>query len=125
MSTWRSTSPSSPDGCGRRSRQVPELRSPLRVGVLLDGLVQPRWVHRLLQAIQAGPIAHIDLLVLAPPLTRPGGRLDRHLLYRAYTWVDDRLFQSPADALQRGSIEQLVAGVPRLCVGAQRPELTQ
>ena len=93
--------------------------------MLLDGLVQPRWVHRLLQAIQAGPIAHIDLLVLAPPLTRPGGRLDRHLLYRAYTWVDDRLFQSPADALQRGSIEQLVAGVPRLCVGAQRTELTQ
>jgi hypothetical protein len=99
--------------------------SALRVGLVLDGLVQPRWVHGLIERIQATSVAQIELLVLAPPPPRASDRLARHLLYRAYTWADDRLFQSADDSLQPASVEQLVASVPRLRVGPGQAELAQ
>lgn len=85
-------------GHGRRSG---EARSPLRVGVLVDSLVQPAWVARIIEDIQHSAVADIVLVVLneSPDLeVSLLGRIKKVvnrpdlLLYWCYQSADEFLF---------------------------------
>jgi hypothetical protein len=79
--------------------------SSLRVGLVVDSFVQPRWVRRCLDKIVASGVASVELVVkVAPRKSVTGG-----VLYRLYNGIDSRLFA--ADALELSSIEDLLKGV--------------
>ena len=40
------------------------IRPPLRIGLLLDDHVQPRWVHRIITEIRSSTLAQIVLVVM-------------------------------------------------------------
>ena len=89
----------------------------LRVGVLLDSYLQPRWVHKIISDIQESSIATVVLAVLnehnqqaKKGIAQKIWKQRKHLLYKAYSKVDDLLFRVHPDAFQRIGIEPLLAG---------------
>lgn len=92
-------------------------RPALRVGVLLSDWTAPRWVAGVIERIQASSLAQIVLTVRgASPPPRPEAAEEgaRHLLYRAYTKLDDLVFRRRAaeDVLGPTEVASLLAGVP-------------
>lgn len=96
-------------------------KKPLRIGLLLDSFSQPQWVRRIIEEISSSSIARVELIVKnkrgeehpEPALKRLWNRR-RHLLYSAYTKLDNRLTTVSPDAFQKVSVEDLLAAVPVL-----------
>src|SRR5690242_18243148 len=70
---------------------------PLRVGVLLDSFTVPAWIHSILEEIQQGEDARIELVIVngAAPVRRSVFqrlRNLRHLLLSLYIRADTRVF---------------------------------
>lgn len=94
----------------------PNVPLPLRVGLLVDSLVQPRWVRDLVARIQQSPFARVVAVVENTPPDKPRRGLlrrvlqNRHLLYSLYTNLDDRLFAGECrpDAFERVTLADLV-----------------
>jgi hypothetical protein len=93
----------------------------LRVGLLLDSLIQPRWRYRVIEEVATSSVAEIVLVVkngaaagARRSLVRSAWEQRRNLLYRAYTKLDDRLFGAADDAFGDRSVEGLVGGCPTL-----------
>src|SRR5215208_4187558 len=76
----------------------------LRVGVIIDSLVQPRWVRRCVEKIVVSAVARVELVVKVEPRKNDGS-----LLYRLYNRIDSSLFA--AHALEPTTIEDLLKGV--------------
>ena len=103
------------------------LHRPLRVGVLLDSSVAPRWVHSVLQGITAGSAATIVATIVDGSPAHPQGIMDRVRLlrtapFRLYETLDRRLFGSHArnDALAMRSLDADLRDVPRVAVVPRR-----
>ena len=75
----------------------------LRVGLIVDSFVQPRWVRRALEKVFALDIARVELVVKVEPRKKDGS-----LLYQFYNRIDSSLFK--ADALELVSVEDLFHG---------------
>ncbi|MGI8836182.1 MAG: glucosamine inositolphosphorylceramide transferase family protein [Pyrinomonadaceae bacterium] len=96
-------------------------KKPLRIGLLIDSYSQPQWVRRIIDEISSSSIARVELVVKnklgeeerEPPLKRLWNRR-RHLLYSAYTKLDNRLTTISPDAFQKVSVLDLVGAVPVL-----------
>ncbi len=85
--------------------------SPLRVGLLLDSLEQPRWAHVLVQGLQrsaAVEIAAVFLGSTAPSGSHAAENRLSHLGYRLYRQLDRWKFLGQTDALQRSDITELI-----------------
>ena len=102
----------------------PSPGGPLRVGILVDSLVQPRWRGRVVAEIASSPIAQLALVVeLRPNRRRRPNRLRRlisewrHLLYHLYRALDDRLFRGGPDALDEMDISGLTHACATIEVG--------
>ena len=98
-------------------------KAKLRVGLLVDSWLQPRWVHRVVREIEASSVAEVALVVRngapRPPEAGAGARLwERrdYLLYALYTKLDNSLSKLGHDAFERDSIEPLVTSRPVLDV---------
>src|SRR5947209_1719585 len=97
---------------------APELRPPLRVGLLVDSTIQPNWAASLVADIRATSVARLVVVLVQPrepsrrALARP--RLTaRHLLYEIYTRLDDRLFRLRPDPLALRDLSALLGDYPR------------
>jgi hypothetical protein len=83
-----------------------EKPSPFRIGVIVDSLLQPRWVRKCLENVVAKGLGEIVAVVrVAEESSRRG------LLYELYSRIDRRLFES--DALELVSIEDLVSAAAK------------
>jgi hypothetical protein len=80
-----------------------EQPAPLRIGIIIDSFVQPRWVRRSLEKVRASGVAKIESVV---KVDQQGDKSS--LLYKLYSRVDSSLFK--ADALELVSIEDLIRG---------------
>ena len=107
----------------------PSPGGPLRVGILVDSLVQPRWRGRVVAEIASSPIAQLALVVeLRPNRRRRPNRLRRlisewrHLLYHLYRALDDRLFRGGPDALDETDISGLTTPVQQSRSGRSKAE---
>lgn len=95
-------------------------RSPLRVGLLLDGLRVPAWVYAVVEDVAASPHATLVLAVLRrDPAPRSGlvarlWRRRRHLVYELYSRLDRRLFRRRPDAFAHRDLAPLLEGIPLL-----------
>lgn len=83
---------------------------PLRIGLIIDSFVQPRWVRRCLENILQ--VATLAIIVKVDPQNQKTA-----LLYKLYCQLDRAWF--PADALDLADITDLLKSVP------QREELEQ
>ena len=75
--------------------------APLKIGIVIDSLVQPRWVRRALEKVLASGVAKIESVVRVEPRDEKNS-----LLYKLYNRVDRSLFA--ADALELVSVEDLL-----------------
>lgn len=102
---------------------VPASQEPLRVGLLLDSYIQPRWIHRILSDLLSSQVASISLVIKndsagAQAESTAGwlGEIARLFLYKVYTRIDARLFAEQPDAFEKVDIEPLLAKVSVLHV---------
>jgi hypothetical protein len=97
------------------SRPHAPVKSPLRVGVLMDGLDAPLWARKTIEEI-----VRAEHLALTVVIVKPVGRSAEPLppaLLRLWSWADRRLFKSGVDAsaLRREgyAVETVVASASR------------
>src|SRR5580698_8181569 len=112
----------------------PALKEPLRVGLLIDSYVQPRWIYRIISDIESSTVANLVLIVknddapekpesILQKLTRIGKQLN-FLLYKIYSRMDARLFADKPDAFEKISIQPLLGKVPVVCVKPLQKKFT-
>lgn len=96
---------------------------PLKVGLLVDSLTQPRWVYDIVDEIQRSPFARIALVIANGDVDQPErgvmrklARNRKRLAYALYTRIDEGLFRRQPDAFTEASIADLVGGVPSIRV---------
>lgn len=96
----------------------------LRIGLLVNSLTQPAWVHRIVSQIAASDIAEV-VLVVTNEAGSPRSRQSKlktlldnrhHILRKLYTTLDDRLFKTTPDPFEPMSLEPLLGDCPRLGV---------
>lgn len=95
-------------------------KRPLRVGLLVDSLTQPRWVSQVIQDIKSSSIAEICVIVKneATAPDQPQGRLQaywrnrNYLLYALYNRLDARLPVNERDAFEDVDVHDLLADCP-------------
>ena len=100
----------------RSETATPTPKAPLRVGVLIDSSVQPKWVHQVISDVLSSSVATLSLVVTnAQPAvpTNPGLGFG---LYRLYSRIDALLFSPKPDPFEKVSIESLLSQVPTIHV---------
>lgn len=102
------------------------IHTPIRVGLLLDSYLQPRWVHRIIADIQSSDIARVALVVLNGRVANGAGgsmgllrklhMFRRDLLYLLYRKADERLFRPKINAFEMVDTRALLASCPEIVV---------
>lgn len=99
----------------------------LRVGIMLDSPKTSAWVAGIVEQLQAGDFAHVELVVLNTPYTPPRPDLRKRLrnhwkltAYHKYEQWDYRRHRSERDSKAETDIAPLLAGVPCLQVDPTR-----
>ena len=87
-------------------------RPPLRVALLLDALVVPRYCAEILAQVRGCHFIDIPLVVIGPGLSARAPKPP--LLVRAYTRWDQRHRRPQIDPLEPTDIAQAIAGLPRI-----------
>jgi folate-dependent phosphoribosylglycinamide formyltransferase PurN len=105
------------------TNQPAKPKPPLRVGLLLDSLIQPRWVFKIINDIRSSDFAQICLVVKNEAETsQPLGRLQSYwknrkfLLYALYNRIDARTSLPEENAFEEVDTGELLANVPVLGV---------
>jgi len=94
------------------------MRSPLRIGVLLDSLDVPAWEYRLIEMILQGNYASIEVFIVnmgIPPRPPWHVRLRRHrkhLLYFLYAKLDETVFRPTPNAFALKNLRELLPDTP-------------
>ena len=98
-------------------------RVPLRVGVLIDSFVQPKWIEKVITEIRSSGIAEIAVVIKNEAASQPQpGRLNsywknrNYLLYALYGKIDDRRVKIKPDAFEPVDITPLVSECPVITV---------
>jgi len=98
-------------------------KRPVRVGLLLDSLTQPKWVFNIIKDIQSSEIAEICLIVKNEAPDPPAeGRLKSYwknrsyLLYSFYNRLDQRIPLVQENAFEETDLQEVVSDVPVLGV---------
>ena len=83
-------------------------KAPLRVALMIDSYIQPRWRHKIIAEIVASVFASVVLVIMnGDPEDKAHAptkkiahilRQRRHLLYKLYTRMDDAVFGKAGDA---------------------------
>ena len=102
-------------------------RPPLRIGLLIDSFSQRKWIHKIIEEIQASGFAEIVVLIKNEAESAPDpGRLKsywrnrNYLLYAFYTKLDERRVKVEPDAFATSDITPLLPDCPVVKV---KPEM--
>ena len=93
-------------------------KRPVRVALLLDSLIQPRWVFNIIKDIRSSGIAEICLIIKNEATVEPLGRLQSYwknrsyLLYSLYNRVDRYIPLVEDDAFAEMDLQEVVSDVP-------------
>lgn len=74
--------------------------------------MQPRWVRKSLEDVLVAGVSTFELVVKVPPEKN----VRESLLYKLYNRMDRRMFTVTPQALEPGSIEDLIGSVPTLSI---------
>jgi hypothetical protein len=97
--------------------------TPLRIGLLLDSFVQRKWIHQVVEEIQASGFAEVVVVIKneAPPKPQQG-RLKsywqnrNYLLYALYGKIDERRVKVKPDAFEAIDLKPVIADIPVVSV---------
>jgi hypothetical protein len=103
---------------------VPLAKKPLRIGLLIDSMVQPQWVYKTIELITYSSVAAVVLIIKndsSPQNTAPSHlhwlRSKRGtLLWEFYCLLDDLVFRSTPDPLKPMTIDVLLKDCPIISV---------
>lgn len=96
--------------------------SPIRIGLLVDSLTQPRWVSRIVDDITDSSIATLVLVVRnveareRSSILRRAWRLRHHLFYGIYRRIDEWMLRHRSDAFEVVSITPSLRDVRQIHV---------
>ncbi|HEY9500382.1 MAG TPA: hypothetical protein VIR01_01990 [Pyrinomonadaceae bacterium] len=100
-----------------------EASSPtLRVGLLIDSFLQPKWIAKIIEDIQSSDFARLVLVIKNEEQNQPVSRFKaywknrQHLLYAFYNRVDERRVRAEPDAFEVVDIRELVSDCAVLTV---------
>jgi hypothetical protein len=94
-------------------------KPPLRVGILIDSWLQPRWRLKVLEQIKSSDYSKLALVMRVQGNGGANGDVDKlPWLFRAYRWFDDRVFDISEDAFQPMSVEPLLADCDQMKIEA-------
>jgi hypothetical protein len=106
-------------------------KNKLRVGLLVDSFLQPRWIEKIIAEIQASSVAEIVLIIKngTPPAAQKlriqnYWRNREHLLLAAYSRFDHFKTRANPDAFETVDIESLVADSPVITVQPMSTKFT-
>jgi hypothetical protein len=109
------------------SSSVGQSRPPLRVGLFLDGLVQPSWIKSVVVELQRTPCVEVVVVALNGRKTKRRKVSLRELvaepktfLYRLYAFLDHRLFRADPDPFRHEDLATCLDGVHLLEVVPER-----
>lgn len=98
-------------------------RLPLRIGLLLDSFVQRKWIHQVVEEIQAAGFAEVVVVIKNEAPSKPSqGRLKsywqnrNYLLYALYGKIDERRVRVKPDAFEAVDLKPVVADIPVVSV---------
>lgn len=98
---------------------------PLRVGVALHSFTVPNWVGLVIRQLTEVPCCDLVLCVVNEPA---GGRaalrarsLEVRSLYGLYSWLDDRIYAQPGDALATSDVSPTLRRHPEMQVATTAP----
>lgn len=101
------------------------VKPPLRVGLLVDSLQQPAWIHKVVADIQESEFAEVVAVVVNVQPQRNRGFSRRtiwnalHLLYLVYRKIDRSVGKANPDAFQLSSIAESASGGRTYTVNAK------
>jgi hypothetical protein len=102
----------------------PQPPRPLRIGLMIDSTIQPRWRCKIIDGILSSSFATIAVVIKNDRAERDeetwvqklsravSGR--QQLLYKLYTRLDDAIFRSEPDAFKTEDIQTRLSGCPLL-----------
>jgi hypothetical protein len=97
----------------------PSRTEPLRVGLLINSYLQPRWVHQVVLDIVTSTVATVVLVVKNDverhrdqTLPEKLSALSKSLFYKLYSRIDAWLFSEKLDAFETLDIQPLLSKVP-------------
>lgn len=98
-------------------------RLPVRIGLLLDSFVQRKWIHQVVEEIQASGFAEVVVVIKNEAPAKPSqGRLKsywqnrNYLLYALYGKIDERRVRVKPDAFEPVDLKPVVADIPVVSV---------
>ena len=100
------------------NNDAPSTRLPLRVGLLIDSFVQPKWIQKVIEGIQGSGFAEIVLVIKNEAPSEPQGRLKsywrnrKYLLYTLYGRIDEARVKVSPDAFLPTDLAELLKGCP-------------
>jgi hypothetical protein len=103
----------------------------VRVGLLVDSLTAPAWMHVMIERIVRSSYAEIVVVVRdaspskpRPPAWRRALNYRNHLLYLAYRKLDRKIFQPQPDAFAPRDLGPLLQSVPVVEVVPERKKFS-
>ncbi len=116
----------SPGSTEAGSRPPGESVALLRVGILLDSMVQPAWARKIIADIQASSFSRVALVVRQRGRESPRRGLFsrilhgwRHALHDLYVRADDRIFRGEPDAFAMADAIELLRSCPVVEAGPE------
>lgn len=98
-------------------------RLPLRIGLLIDSFVQRKWIHQVVEEIQASGFAEVVVVIKNEAPSKPAqGRLKsywqnrNYLLYTLYGKIDERRVKVKPDAFEPVDLKPLLTDIPVVAV---------
>lgn len=95
------------------------MKSPLRIGILIDSLVVPQWIYKIISDIQSSSIAHLAVIIKNGNRVQPNGNAfqklwnqRQYLLYNFYSRLDSIIFRIEPDAFKRIDLKNLIGDCP-------------
>jgi hypothetical protein len=95
-------------------------RRRIRVGLLVDSFLQPRWIQTIIEDVQKSTIAELSLVIMNAAPNETGSRFRNYwrnrqqLLFAFYNRIDALVARPQPDAFEVGDIKPLVAEAPVL-----------
>jgi hypothetical protein len=104
-------------------RQHTTAGEPLRIGILLDSFMQPRWVRRIMEDVVSSSFSRLVLIVknnsgeLTPPkFTQRVWQRRNYLFYGIYTKLDNRFSSVSPNAFELVDVSDLCDGIEVITV---------
>ena len=97
------------------------MKNKLRIGLMMDSLIVPSWVHHMFDSIQNSEFANIELVVINDSIQPKKNKISKfanynYFLFKFLTLFENFYFKSKSDPLKLENSVDLFKNIPTLTV---------